>query len=287
MKTEGNKTIDKVLSFLENNRGGFISGADMAESIGISRNAVWKAINELRQKGYEIESVTNKGYRLTEKNDIISAEGIRAYMDPDLISKTGELIVFESVDSTNDKAKELALKGAAHGTCVVAVRQDGGRGRKDHLFYSPEGGIYMSVILKPDRIPFIKSDIITAHIGSCVCDAIENLTGISPVIRGINDLYIKDKKICGILIEAGSEFDSGTLQWIVAGIGINFDSDINKFPKELSKKTASLFKPSKATISKNCLIADILKRICDTEDLSEESVDESFRKRRNVTDQNT
>ena len=280
MVTEGKKTIDKVLSFLENNRGEFISGADMAENIGISRNAVWKAINELKQKGYEIESVTNKGYRLSDKNDIISAEGIRAYMTPELISNTGELIVFESVDSTNDKAKQLALKGAEHGTCVVAVRQDGGRGRKDHQFYSPEGGIYMSVILKPEMLSFKKSDIITAHIGSCVCDTIETLTGISPVIRGINDLYIKDKKICGILIESGSEFDSGTLQWIVAGIGINFDSDIKRFPKELSQKAASLFEPGKATISKNCLIAEILKRVCDTQGISEKSVLSKYNRRR-------
>ncbi|MBO4845489.1 MAG: biotin--[acetyl-CoA-carboxylase] ligase [Lachnospiraceae bacterium] len=280
MVTDGKRTIDKVLSFLENNRGGFISGADMAENIGISRNAVWKAINELKQKGYEIESVTNKGYRLTDKNDIISAEGIRAYMTPELTGNTGELIVFESVDSTNDKAKQLALKGAKHGTCVVAVRQDGGRGRKDHRFYSPEGGIYMSVILKPEMLSFKKSDIITAHIGSCVCDAIEALTNISPVIRGINDLYIKDRKICGILIESGSEFDSGTLQWIVAGIGINFDSDIKRFPKELSKKAASLFSPGKAPISKNCLIAQILMRICDTKGISEKSVLSEYNKRK-------
>lgn len=272
MQTEGKTTIDKVLSFLENNRGKFISGADMAKNIGISRNAVWKSVNELRQKGYEIESVTNKGYRLTDKNDIISAEGIKAYMDPELLNETGELIIYESVDSTNNKAKELALKGAGHGTCIVAVRQDGGRGRKDHHFYSPEGGIYMSVILKPDRISFIKSDIITAHVGNCVCATIENLTGISPGIRGINDLYIGDKKICGILIESGSEFDSGTLQWIVAGIGINFDSDIEKFPKELSKKAASLFEPGKAAISRNCLIAKILQNICSTEGISEKTV---------------
>ena len=262
MQTEGKKTIDKVLSFLEGNRGKFMSGADMAKNIGISRNAVWKSVNELKQKGYEIESVTNKGYRLTDQNDIISVQGIRSYMDPELLSNAGELIIYESIDSTNDKAKELALKGAEHGTCVVAVKQEGGRGRRDHHFYSPEGGIYMSVILKPDRIPLLKSDIITARVGACVCESIENLTGIIPDIRGINDLYIGDRKVCGILIESGSEFDSGTLQWIVAGIGINFDSDIKKFPPELSEKATSLFEPGKAAISKNCLIARILQSIC-------------------------
>ena len=280
MQKDGKKTTDKVLSFFENNRGKFISGADMARNIGISRNAVWKSVNELKQRGYEIESVTNKGYRLTDKNDIISAEGIRAQMDGDNPLAAGELVIYEKVDSTNDKAKELAFKGARHGTCVVAASQEEGRGRRDHLFYSPEGGIYMSVILKPDRMPFLKSDIITAHIGTCVCETIENLTGISLCMRGINDLYTKDKKICGILIESGSEFDSGRLQWIVAGIGINFDSDVKRFPKELKKRAASLFEPGKAAISKNCLIAKILQSICDTEGIDEKTVLEKYRDRK-------
>ena len=105
MQTEGKKTIDKVLSFLEDNRGKFMSGADMAKNIGISRNAVWKSVNELKQKGYEIESVTNKGYRLTDQNDIISVQGIRSYMDPELLSNAGELIIYESIVYTNDKDK--------------------------------------------------------------------------------------------------------------------------------------------------------------------------------------
>ena len=280
MAAERRSTIEKVLAFLENSRGGFVSGADMASSIGISRNSVWKAVNELKQKGYEIESITNKGYRLSDKTDIISPQGIRACLDKESADVCGDIIVYESIDSTNDKAKELALKGAKHSTCVVAARQEGGRGRKDHLFFSPEGGIYMSVILKPDRMSFTDSDIITAHVGSCVCNAIESLTGISVTIKGINDLYIKDKKICGILIEAGSEFDSNTLQWIVAGIGINFDTDKRKFPKELSKKATSLFEPGKATISKNCLIARILKSVCETEDISKEKVLEEYNRRK-------
>ena len=267
-------TIENVLSLLEKNRGNFVSGADMAQGIGISRNAIWKAIKELRKSGYVIESVTNRGYRLSEDNDIISVEGINAYMDAEsgCLSNSVELQVYDCLDSTNDKAKEIAFKGGKHGTCIVARIQSGGRGRKDHLFYSPKGGIYMSVILKPDRIPFDKSDIITAYVGISVCKAIESLTGRRPYIQGINDLYIDDKKICGILIESGSEFDSGSLQWIVAGVGINFDSDITEFPKELKKTAASLYAPGKAEISKNCLIAMIIKNICLIEEVDEKNV---------------
>ncbi len=266
-------TIENVLSMLEKNRGSFISGADMAQSIGISRNAIWKAINELRKSGYVIESVTNRGYRLSEDNDIISAEGIRAYMDTgSQFTCDNDVFVYDCLDSTNDKAKEVAFKGGKHGTCIVALAQSGGRGRKDHLFYSPKGGIYMSVILKPDRIPFGKSDIITAYVGISVCKAIESLTGRRPYIQGINDLYIDGKKICGILIESGSEFDSGTLQWIVAGIGVNFDSDIKMFPGELKDTAASLYDPGKGQISKNRLIAAITGNICLMEEADEKSV---------------
>ncbi len=266
-------TIENVLSMLEKNRGSFVSGADMAQGIGISRNAIWKAINELRKSGYVIESVTNRGYRLSEDNDIISVEGIRAYMDTESqFPRDNDVLVYDCLDSTNDKAKEIAFKGGKHGTCIVAPVQSGGRGRKDHLFYSPKGGIYMSVILRPDRIPFDKSDIITAYVGISVCKAIESLTGRRPYIQGINDLYIDGKKICGILIESGSEFDSGTLQWIVAGIGVNFDSDIKMFPGELKDTAASLFDPGKGQISKNRLIAAIIKNICMIEEADEKSV---------------
>ncbi len=276
-------TIENVLSMLEKNRGSFVSGADMAQSIGVSRNAIWKAINELRKSGYVIESVTNRGYRLSEDNDIISAEGIRAYMDTgSQFPCDNDVFVYDCLDSTNDKAKGIALKGGKHGTCIVALAQSGGRGRKDHLFYSPKGGIYMSMILKPDRIPFCESDIITAHVGISVCKVIESLTGRRPYIQGINDLYIDGKKICGILIEAGSEFDSGTLQWIVAGIGINFDSDIRIFPKELKDTAASLYEPGKAEISKNRLIATIIENISMIETADEKSVMKEYAKWRNT-----
>ena len=272
MRTQGVRTIDKVLAMLENSRGDFVSGAEMASGLGISRNAIWKAIKELKVQGYSIESVTNKGYRLSKDNDIISAEGIKSFINPDSICASSKLFVYDSIDSTNDKAKELAFRGADHGTCIVATKQDGGRGRRDHLFFSPEGGIYMSVILMPDKIPFTRNVLITQYIGISVCETIKELTGICPYIQGINDLYVNDRKICGILIESGSEFDSDTLQWIVVGIGINFDPDIKEFPVELQDIVTSLFKPGEGTISKNELIARILEKVCQIEKADESSV---------------
>ena len=253
-------TAEKVLYLLESNRDKYTSGEEMALQCGVSRNAVWKAIRELKNRGYDIDAISNKGYRLSETNNIISAEGIRAHLrEPE--KECYDISVYDSLESTNDEAKVLAMKGAAHGTVVVATRQSGGRGRKDHSFFSPEGGLYFSIILKPESLPYTESSKLTRLVGSAVSESIHELTGISTYVEGINDLYVDSKKICGILIESGSEFDSGTLQWIVAGIGINFDSNIEDFPEEIRDRAASLFSPGKATITKNELIANIIQRI--------------------------
>ncbi|MCR5670191.1 MAG: biotin--[acetyl-CoA-carboxylase] ligase [Butyrivibrio sp.] len=254
-------TSEKVLFTLESNKDTYISGEEMAGQCGVSRNAVWKAIKDLREKGYLIEAVSNKGYKLTGNSDIISVAGIRAGL-PEKLNKS-EILVYESLDSTSNKAKELAMKGASHGTVIIAVTQTGGRGRKDHTFFSPAGGLYMSIILRPESLSSVDSKTVTTDIGNAVISAITELTGIRPYIDGINDLYVDGKKICGILLESGSEFDSDTLQWIVAGIGINFDSDINRFPKDVKERASSLFDTGKATVSKNALIAKIIEKIID------------------------
>ncbi len=254
-------TSEKVLFILESNKNIYMSGEEMAGQCGVSRNAVWKAIKDLRIKGYDIEAISNKGYRLAGSTDIISAEGIKACLPKDL--SEADILVYESLDSTSDKAKELAMKGGNHGTVIVAVTQTGGRGRKDHTFHSPEGGLYMSIVLKPERLKSTDSKAVTSFVGGAVISAIKELTGIEPYIDGINDLYVKGKKICGILLESGSEFDSNSLQWIVAGIGINFDSDINKFPEDVKERASSLFETGKATITKNELIAKIMEKILD------------------------
>jgi BirA family biotin operon repressor/biotin-[acetyl-CoA-carboxylase] ligase len=252
-------TSKKVLFILESNKDIYTSGEEMARQCGVSRNAVWKAIRDLREKGYVIEAVSNKGYKLSADTDIISVEGIKAGLPEDL--RKVDIIVYDSLDSTSDRAKELAMKGAAHGTVVVAVTQTGGRGRKDHSFFSPEGGLYMSIILKPEVLHDTDSKAVTSFVGNAVINSIKELTGIEPYVEGINDLYVKEKKICGILLESGSEFDSNTLQWIVAGIGLNFDSDISSFPEDVKERASGLFEKGKATITKNMLISKIIEKI--------------------------
>lgn len=252
-------TSEHVLFLLESDKDSYISGEEMAKRCGVSRNAVWKAIKDLREKGYDIEAISNKGYRLAGNTDIISAEGIKAGLPEEL--RKADIFVYDSLGSTSDKAKELAVKGAPHGTVVVAVTQTGGRGRKNHSFFSPAGGLYMSIVLKPEILPCTDSKTVTSHVGNAVVNAIRELTGVESRIEGINDVYVDGRKICGILLESGSEFDSGTLQWIVAGIGINFDSDLSRFPEDVRDRAAGLFAPGKAVIAKNTLIAGILEKI--------------------------
>ena len=289
---------EKILSLLEQNKADYISGEAIATRLGLSRNAVWKAINELRKQGYIIDAISNKGYRMGSDNDIISREGIisclASNVNPDSqdnlllasnpnpnsqdslllasnlnssardsLDFTQLIHIYDSLDSTNKTAKEMAIAGANHGTLIISKKQDLGKGRKNHSFYSPNGGIYMSLILSPDRLPSCKPDFITAYTGVSVCRSIEKLCGILPSIKPINDLFIDNRKICGILTESGQEFDSGHVQWIVVGIGINFDSDISAFPQDLQSIVGSIFEPGKAPISKNQLIAEIYRRMLD------------------------
>ncbi|MBR5635591.1 MAG: biotin--[Pseudobutyrivibrio sp.] len=256
---------EKVLEYLESNKESYISGEAIATNLGLSRNAIWKAINELRKAGYSIDAVSNKGYKLADDNDILSAAGIVSYLDNSLkkiYQSEPEMIrIYDNATSTNRLAKEAAIAGAEHGTVILAKEQTAGRGRKDHSFYSPEGGLYMSILLKPEHLSTLEPDAITTLTGNAVCDAIETLVGICPRIKPINDLFIDDKKICGILTEAGTEFETGDVQWIVVGIGINFDSDISAFPTEIKKTATSLFAPGKNTITKNQLAAAIINKI--------------------------
>ena len=274
---------DRVLEFLEHNKEDYISGEYMAESLGLSRTAVWKAIKELRNQGYIIEASSKRGYILGTSNDIISESGIVADLlaySADkasekkekiysaVISAQGMIHIHETLDSTNRTAKEMAIAGTQGGTVVIAKSQTLGKGRREHEFFSPEGGIYMSIILTPDMLPNLEPDVITALAGVSVCEAVQDLCGIEPGIKPVNDLFVDGKKICGILTESGIEFDTGTVQWIVIGIGINFDSDINDFPKELQSIAGTLFEPGKAAVTKNRLIAAI---ICNLSRLGTES----------------
>jgi BirA family biotin operon repressor/biotin-[acetyl-CoA-carboxylase] ligase len=255
MSTKGN-----VLKALEENKGGSVSGEELASRLGISRAAVWKAIQELRKEGYRVDAITNKGYSLARDSDVLSAEGILPYVK--IPAMTDRIHVFRTVESTNLTAKKMALDGAPAGTVVIAEEQTKGRGRMGRSFYSPPaGGIYMTFILKP-RFDPAKSVLITTAASVAVCKAIESVTGISCRIKWVNDIYLDGKKICGILTEAVTDSESGHIDYIVLGIGINYSTARDLFPKELSGVAGSLFESAPEDgVTRNRLIAEVINQV--------------------------
>jgi len=251
-------TKQQILALLETRRGQSISGEDIAGQLNVSRNAVWKAIKALQNDGYSISAVTNKGYCLCNDNDIISAEGILPFINEKTPCK---FIVHDSLQSTSITAKEMAVLGAEHGNVVLAESQTSGRGRYERQFHSPPGGIYMSVILRAKQLCFNTPTLITAFAAVAVCEAIEAVSDRQPQIKWVNDIYLDNKKICGILTEAVTDFESGCIQWMVVGIGINFSTRTDEFPAELQDIATSLFPGGEPPITRNRLIAAVINRL--------------------------
>ena len=212
----------KILHTLESHRGQFVSGEELAGSFGVTRAAIWKSIRALKEEGHRITAVTNRGYRLERFSDILTAKGIKSHLKPD--TKVTRVICLNETDSTNNYAKRLALNGESHGTLIAANHQTSGRGRMGHNFESPAGkGLYMSLILRPN-CSAEKFQMITVADAVAVCLAVEELYPESCGTLGIkwvNDVYMRGKKICGILTEAVTGFESGEIESVITGIGIN------------------------------------------------------------------
>lgn len=250
---------------LEASRGQFVSGAQIAAALSISRNAIWKAVRELEKSGYQIEASPRKGYRLSDQSDILTKEGIFPLLKNE--AKDVSLLFFDSLPSTNQYAKQLAVSHTVlhipFNTIVFAETQTAGRGRWSHQFYSPsKSGLYFSLLLSPERFSFPNPTFVTLFAAVAVCEAIEEVCGVSPQIKWVNDLYLNGKKICGILTEAAGDFESRKLQWIICGIGLNIYPPVNGFPESLPAAGALFPNKEKAPLdfSRSKLAAAILNR---------------------------
>jgi len=270
-------TKERVLTLLEENRGKTVSGEQLAAALNVSRNAVWKAVTDLRAAGYRIDAVTNKGYCLSADNDKLSVQGIVPLLSETARPFAEYLQVYPELASTNQTAKELALAGAAHGTAVIAAQQSQGRGRYTRSFCSPPGGLYFSIILHPDKLHFAHVTTVTALAAVAVCEAIEAVSGKKPGVKWVNDVFLDGKKVCGILTEAVTDIESGTLGWLVLGIGINVTTRPEDFPPELREIAGSVF-GGESPGSRNRLAAELMNRIpgC-VPMLTEEEVIASYR----------
>lgn len=213
---------------------GYISGQELCNRFGVSRTAVWKAINQLKEAGYEIEAQQNKGYKLMAAPDLMTEAEIKSLMHTEWVAK--EVLYFDTIDSTNTKAQELAEKGYPSGTLVVADKQESGKGRRGRSWVSPSGtGIFMTLMIKPDINPN-NASMLTLVAALAVAKAITSVTGEEALIKWPNDIVVNGKKVCGILTEMNAQFDY--INYIVVGIGINVHNE--SFPEEISQMASSL-----------------------------------------------
>lgn len=244
---------EHILKLLENNRGKYYSGQDIAEEINVSRAAVWKAVKQLQADGYRIDAVSNKGYCMSDDNDIISADSIKKYLTVPI----NNIEVYKTVTSTNDLAKQYALDLKPEGTVIVAREQTAGRGRKGRSFYSPMStGVYISVLLRPE-LTAEKTLYITTAAAVAVAKAIEKISGKEAKIKWVNDIFVDGKKVCGILTEGAIDFETGKMQYAVLGIGVNIKKPENDFPSEIQNIAGSVFDTTDKEVS-SIIVAEIL-----------------------------
>lgn len=267
----------ELLSILEANREIDLSGEEIANRLGVSRTSVWKAVRSLKEEGYLIHAVNNRGYRLEGSNDVISAAGIRLGLE----EKYRELPieVYKKVDSTNVELKRRALDGGVHGLTLLAEEQTGGKGRLGRSFYSPPGtGIYMSILLKPE-MGGSDAVLITTAASVAVCRGIRNVLDIESQIKWVNDIYFEGKKVCGILTEAISDFEMGRIDSAIVGIGINYRTE--NFPQELGERAGCIGQGNLPP--RNELVASVLNEFWNIyEHLTEREFMNEYRMRSNV-----
>lgn len=240
-----------ILSFLTS--GEWVSGEEMAGRLAISRAAVWKQVQTLRQRGYEISSSTGKGYRLAKKIDLLDADRISSGLKTRWLGR--DMRVYDEVSSTNTAALAL-VSSCPNGTVILAETQTQGRGRLSRPWASPPGGIWMSLALKP-IMPLNHVYQINMAVSVALCRALSSQFGLDAGIKWPNDLLIRELKICGILMEVGAQVDR--LDYAVVGLGLNANNDLSQFPAEW--RSTSLAAQLVHDIDRCDLICRILEEI--------------------------
>lgn len=254
-------TKEKLLALLEDSKGTFFSGEEIARTLQVSRAAVWKAVNALREDGYTIDAATNKGYRLSPDSDILSPQGIRRFLKPEY--RDLDLTVLPTAPSTNALVREKANQGRPEGCVIVACEQTAGRGRYGRQFFSPvDSGVYLSLLLRPTAYSPQQATCLTAAAAAAMCQAIEAVTGQQPGIKWVNDIFLRGKKVCGILTEAAVGLETGTLNYMVLGTGVNLYPPVKGFPEEIQPIAGSVLERS-CPEAKNRLVGEFLNRFWD------------------------
>lgn len=249
---------DKVYQLLRQSGGDHLSGEEISRRLGISRAAVWKAVDALRKAGYTIDARSGLGYALVEAPDALTEREVRRCMDEREIS-CARLHCFDEVDSTNSFLKREAMAGAPHGTVAVANCQTGGRGRMSRVFQSPrDRGVYLSILLRPNLSPAELMPV-TALTAVAMCDAVEAACGLRPRIKWTNDLVVKGRKLAGILTEMALEGETGLVQYLVMGTGVNVLHTPEDFSPEVAAMATSLRQELGISVSRPVLAAEMIR----------------------------
>lgn len=231
-----------------------ISGEEIAQQCSVSRTAIWKSINSLRKDGHLIEAKPHQGYILIAGEEVFSKEALSLLVNDEM---KGRLHLLEEVDSTNTLAKRLGEQGAANGTVILAKKQSAGKGRQGRSFFSPEGGIYLSCLFRP-QLRLQDSLKMTLCAAVAVCRAVEQVCHKQLEIKWVNDLFYQGKKVCGILTEASANFESGYVDYVVIGIGVNLC--LPTIPESLQDIAIGLYENTVPSV-KTQLTATILNEL--------------------------
>lgn len=264
-------TKEKVLNLLMTNQNRYISGQEIANLIYVTRASVWKAIKALENDGYNIEAVTNRGYKLVsdkktfEKDRIIELVNTYSKENDNAVEELSKLLqniyVFDEVDSTNSLAKEYAEQHPGEDAVFIALSQKNGRGRRGRSFFSPNGtGIYLSFLLHPD-MEISACTTLTCKTAVVICEAIKTVLNKDTKIKWVNDIYYDGKKVSGILTEASTSIEDGRLSYVVIGIGINVFRPEGGFPRELKDIAGALIEDKDIEGDNNSVFENIVSII--------------------------
>lgn len=254
-------TKDKVLNILDTHKGIYYSGQELADTLDLSRTAVWKAINTLREEGYDIVGSTKLGYALSASTDVLNHDAIIDMLNDE--AKTFISLECEAkVDSTNLRVREKGLNGEKEGICIVAEEQSAGRGRKGRSFYSPAAtGLYLSILLRPS-LKMEDAVLITtaaAVAGAIACEKTnDSLRENDILIKWVNDLYLNGHKISGILTEANFSLETNGFDFAVMGIGFNLMPPSSGWPSDIKDRAGALFDEEAPSGARNKLTAEFL-----------------------------
>ena len=225
----------KVLSFLESHNTEYLSGQDLSDVLRISRVAIWKHIKKIKELGYKIESKQKLGYRLASTTNLLLPWEITQGLKTKNIGR--QVYFFENLNSTQIQAIKMASESKNNGAIIIAKKQSSGKGRTNRKWYSPEGGIWLSIIVHP-KFDISMITLFPIASASALCQAMEKSFDIKPEVKWPNDVTINGKKVAGILVDASLE--SNKIENIVLGVGINFDVNIKEIEKKL-KNTPNFY----------------------------------------------